>query len=195
MFTPRRLLFGRYSEAGFVFVFDSYLEIYGTRLSTGFHQQIVKKQIPGSSTEEASCRSIPMDFLRLTCLSVDEIHRLRQTCQTCATVRYPYNLKGMLCMHMSRTAREVDWLSEPDLGLERVTSLHNAQSLILILRESLERHHNPLMDPSISRFPSLHSNQTFVESIYDAVRPFSTPVLWDAVVCWKARNKLEGSGI
>lgn len=117
-----------------------------------------------------------MDSLLLSVTS-DEALKLHSSCVACAACRKPFNLQDLLLIHTHHIL-----LVDPpaELPLYTAPTLNTAQAVILILKECLDPATNPLMDPSKSRLPTLHSRRTYVETIYDAIHPFAAPVVLHA---------------
>jgi hypothetical protein len=152
-------MYGKYSKTGFIFLVPDGIEMYGTGYGETFNcmRDVDYQSWPGL-----------LDFLLLP-IDAEEAERLRQTCDACAKSNIQFNAVDLLLIHVP--FRDVE-----DTSLFSSTTLNNAQSVILIMRECLKAD-NPLK----TLFLNLHSKLTFVETIYDHVRPHTQPVLWSAV--------------
>ena len=157
--TLRYVLFGRYSQAGFLFEREGQIILFGTRKGKNFYKEVL------SLDEQAAS----WDILLIP-VSADEGEKLFETCDACARSNIPFNLIDLLLIHIP--FREVE-----DLSLFKAPTLNNAQAVILLLRECLSPG-SRLRGVS----EALHSRLTFVETIYDCIRPHSTPVPWESLV-------------
>ena len=165
----RSLMFGRYGGAGFMFVFKTRTELYSTCSGCVFTKQV----LPHTSALTHTPNTSDLDSLILS-VTPDEARKIHASCVACAACRKPFNLKDLLLIH----THHVLLIDPPaEIPLYTAVTLNNAQAIILILKECLDPATNPLMDPSKSRLPTLHSRRTYVETIYDAVRPFAAPVV------------------
>jgi len=105
-------------------------------------------------------------------LSVDgeETHKLLSSCQACAQTKKAFNLHDLLLIH-------VPFREPKEIPLFEATTLHNTQAVILILRECL----NP--DNRLRQgLEGLHSRQTYTETMYERLRPYTLPVLWTVLI-------------
>lgn len=166
----RYVFFGRYSRTGFLFVRDGEIVLFGTCQGATFYRQVLPLEEPASS----------YDFLLLP-VATEEGEKLYETCDACARSNIPFNLVDLLLIHVP--FREVE-----DLSLFNAPTLNNAQATILLLRECL-------LPGSRLRgvAEALHSRLTFVESIFDAIRPHATPVFWSGLVRLAGVNGLHGA--
>lgn len=164
----RSLMFGRYGGAGFMFVFKTRTELYSTCSGCVFTKQVLPHT---SALTHTPTRDLDSLILSVT---PDEARKIHGSCVACAACRKPFNLQDLLLIH----THHVLLIDPPaEIPLFTAVTLNDAQAIILILKECLDPATNPLMDPSKSRLPTLHSRRTYVETIYDAVRPFAAPVV------------------
>lgn len=167
----RCIMFGRYGGAGFMFVFKTRTELYSTCSGGVFTQQVLPHTPYSSNTRTAHTSDLDSLILSVT---PDEARKIHGSCVACAACRKPFNLQDLLLIH----THHVLLIDPPaEIPLYTAVTLNNAQAIILILKECLDPATNPLMDPAKSRLPTLHSRRTYVETIYDAVRPFAAPVV------------------
>ena len=155
----RHMMGGRYGEGGILFVMDNMMEGFWT--SKG-HKYRRHYWVNKCDRMWGGCEA---DLLLLS-LDEDEQYRLWCTCDACAQANKPFNLVDILLIHVPFR----DVLDRPVVD---APTLNNAQAIVLILREGL-RTDNPLRNG----LEGLNSRQTFVEDLYERVRPFALPILW-----------------
>jgi hypothetical protein len=155
----RHLMFGRYGEGGILFVMDNMMEGFWTSKGTKY------KRYYWVSKSERMWGGCEADLLLLS-LNDEEQYKLWSTCDACVQAGKPFNLMDILLMH-------VPFRDVPDRSVIDAPTLNNAQAIILMLRESL-RVDNPLRNG----IEGLNSRQTFMEDLYERIRPYSLPILW-----------------
>lgn len=147
-------LYGRFNVGGFLFIDEKSITMFKTKSGDSYGKYHWKDGAILSGRYE--CLLISADE--------GERHRLWTTCEACAIVKKPFNMRDLLLMHLP--FREVE-----DLPIDRAPTLNNAQAIILILRECL----NP--DNRLREgIEGLHSRQTLLEDLYDRLQPFAVPV-------------------
>jgi hypothetical protein len=157
--TVRHVMYGMYSEAGFLFVHDTYLECFWTSAGKTYRRKVWSVETI-SMWEESDT-----DFLLLS-VNEEEKQKLWATCDACVQARKPFNLIDLLLMYVP--FREVE-----DLPVVSAPTLNNAQAIIVILRECLDAN-NSLRQA----MADLNSRETFIENLYNRLRPYSLPVFW-----------------
>lgn len=162
--TPQFVMYGRYAFTGFLFAMEEEIITFGCSIQTPFLKNVMKtKPCPLINEDES------YDLLLLS-LNDTEKQKILDTCNALAIVKKPFNLKDLLLIHVPfRDIKEFSVLDAP--------ALNNAQAVITILRECLDPE-NVLRNA----LDGLHSRQTFVETIYDRVRPYSLLVLWPSIL-------------
>jgi len=154
--TVRGALYGRFSQVGFAVVHDENATLYVTNTGCIY-----------SEYDASKLTQMQRDTMTLLRLSVtqDEAEKIHKTCEACAKARIPFNLSDLLLIYMPlRDAR--------DVPLFEAETLNSAQAVILILRECLDPDHHLR-----GALEGLHSRQTFVETLYDRIRPYATPAV------------------
>lgn len=158
---PVYVLYGRFSRAGFLFVKDKRLIQFGTTSGRVFEQL--------QGLHDAALEEEDVELLLLS-MSEEEAHRILRTCEACASSKIPFNLRDLVLMYLPlRNVR--------DTPLFEVETLNHAQSIILILRECLEKDHE--LQPVLA---GLHSRQTFVETLYQHLLPYAQPLVRGSVL-------------
>lgn len=110
------------------------------------------------------------DFLRVS-VSSDELRRVDETCGACAKTKIPYNTRDMvLSIVPLRNPREKD--------IYHAQSLFCSQSIVLILRSSLEPDH-----PLQSSLSTVNSRTITPTQLYDLIRPHCSPAHTNQVIC------------
>jgi hypothetical protein len=160
--TPLHDLYGRYNVGGFMFIHDTTIQAFMTRQGEVF----TRYEWAGQGGEPM--REGTMDILML---SVDEQEqaRLLATCEACAEVKKPFNLQDLLLLYLP-------FYEVEELAFDTAPTLHNAQAVILILRECL-RMDNRLREG----LEGLHSRQTVLETLFDRLVPLTVPMTWAAI--------------
>jgi hypothetical protein len=155
----RYMMFGRYGEGGFLFVMDNMMEGFWTRKGQTYRRYY---WVNRTDRMWGSCEA---DLLLLS-LDDEEKHRLWTTCDACAQANKPFNLVDILLIH-------VPFRDAPDRSVIDAPTLNNAQAIILILRECLRS------DSALRNgIQGLNSRQTFMEDLYERIRPHALPILW-----------------
>ena len=154
--TLKAVLYGRFSQVGFAITQEG----GDTALFVTNAGHAYCKTYTGALTRE---HRDAMTLLRLS-VTQPEAEKIHETCEACVKARIPFNLADLLLMYMPlRDTR--------DVPLFEAEKLNNAQAVILILRECLDPDHHLR-----GAVEGLHSRQTFVEALYDRIRPYATPV-------------------
>ena len=170
--TPRTLpymMYGKYSDCGFVFVGESGIEMF---FSSDKFKRFTLKEYNQAEYE--------VDLL-LPSVDEDEKHRLKATCEACAEVGKPFNMLDVVLMY-------VPFASPKELRLEEAHTLNNTQAMILFLRECLNKD-NPLRQA----VADLHSRQTYLDTLYERLCQHALPVLWSSLgrgtLCQKCNDE------
>lgn len=161
----RYSLYGRFSQAGMLFVKDGQLIRFGTNGGESFSRV--------GPLDPTKCDDLELLLLPT---ALDEAETLLATCDACARARIPFNLRDLLAVHVS------PFFDLPDHSLFDAPTLNHAQSIILILRECLHKDH--VIQPVVK---GLHSRQTLLETLYFQLMPYTRPILVSSVV-------MDGSG-
>jgi hypothetical protein len=164
--SPRFILYGKYSSTGFIFINNDEIVSFGNTHRIPFSKTVYKSKPSSSSIKEID---ETYDFLLLP-VDDDEMAQILSTCSALVTVKKPFNLIDLLLIHMP--FRDI-----PELSVTEAPSLNNPQAVITILRECL----NP-ENTLRNGLDGLHSRQTFIETIYERVRPYTLPVVWSSLV-------------
>jgi len=151
----RTLVYGRYSRVGFAFSDKGKLFLYGTTQGEVFARH--------ERGEALLCHEEGKLDLLLPDLDAATVDAVFRTCEACAQAKLPFNLQDLLMMHVLQTA--------DDPRLFDCPKLHNAQAVILILRECLPAEHElrAALNPLNSRF-------TLPETLYDRIALYCLPV-------------------
>lgn len=151
-YSARYLVYGRYSQTGFIFEGSDGVRAFGTWLGGTFseYERGVDDLMP-----EWPGRLDALEIMPRLTQEVSET--LLKTCEACAQANIPFNLVDLLLIHMP--------FDKEDTRLFQVRSLNNCQAVILILRECVSPHHN--LHQVVKQ---MHSRQTLVETLYDKVR-------------------------
>lgn len=147
-------MYGRFNLGGFLFIDHAEIFMFATMQGSTFG----KFQWKGGPLLDGAC-----EYLMIS-VDEEERHRILTTCDACVEVKKPFNLKDMLLMHVP--FREVE-----DVPIDQVSTLNNAQAIILILRECL----NPC-NRLREGLEGLHSRQTLLEELFNRLQPFAVPV-------------------
>jgi hypothetical protein len=164
--SPRFIMYGKYASTGFLFVKEDEIVSFGNTHEMPFSNKVFRNRPNNLSIKESN---ETYDFLLLS-LEEDEKTRILSTCEALVTVRKPYNLLDLLLIH-------VPFRDIPELSVTDAPSLNNAQAVIAILRECLNQE-NALCNG----LHGLHSRQTFIETIYERVRPYTLLVEWSSLL-------------
>lgn len=160
------MLYGKFSEGGFLFVSETQIELFFTLQGGEFGKHVYPKD---GKCEVWNTDKFALDFLLLS-VDAEESRKIYSTCEACAKVHKPYNLRDMLLIHIP--FRQPDELSVID-----APTLNNAQAIILILRECLNS------DNSLRHgLEGLNSRQTLLSTLNDRLSPHALPVVWDSLV-------------
>lgn len=154
---PIAYMFGRYSLGGFLF-FDKQGEppFCFLTMAGGVYKRFQKSIFKSMFEWGYECLLIPVDE--------EEGDRILRTCDAVMQVKKPYNLKDIFLMHVP--FREVE-----DPPIDKAPTLHNAQAIILILRECL-RQDNRLREG----IAGLNSRQTMLDDVLSKLQPLCAPV-------------------
>jgi hypothetical protein len=173
----RHLLYGKYGEAGFLFVTDCMIEGFWTNSGQKYERRF------WTCKKDRFCEHSSVDFLLLP-VNDDEAYKLWGTCDACVQVGKPFNLVDLMLMH-------VPFRDAEDRSVYESSTLNNTQAVILILREGL-RLDNQLRNG----IEGLNSRQTLTETLYERLRPYTVPVFWShltSLVKWPADVELMDS--
>ena len=157
------MMYGKYEEGGLIFVSDTAIEGFYTVPDAEYSRHVLTHGRGWNSAKVAD------DFLLLS-LDEEEKRRLKATCEACATVKKPFNMRDVLLMY-------VPFVDLKELSIAEAPTLNNTQAIILLFRECLNAD-NPLR----KSVGVLHSRQTLLEAVYDRVAPHALPVLWSNLV-------------
>ena len=155
----RALMYGKYMSAGFLFLFEDRMDGFWTSLSGKYTRTTWR------SETARMYESGLTDFLLLP-VEHEEAGRLYATCDACEKAGKPFNLYDVLLMH-------VPFREPEDRSVIEAPTLNNTQAVILILRECLDQD-NQLRNALVG----LNSRQTFLDDLYDRLRPYTLPVYW-----------------
>lgn len=168
-------LYGRFNVGGFLFIDEKSITMFKTKPGDSYGKYRWKAGAILSGSYE--CLLISADE--------GERHRLWTTCEACAIVKKPFNMRDLLLMHVP--FREVE-----DLPIDRAPTLNNAQAIILILRECL----NP--DNQLREgLEGLHSRQALLEEIFVRLLPLAVPATaanLSALVQWEVNDSQGNPG-
>lgn len=162
--TPLYHIYGKYNICGFMFVDNFNVRAFSTHAGQVYTQFSCSQRDPPGHTEGHT------DFLMLS-IDQEEISRLLSTCEACAAIKKPFNLRDIVLMYAP--FREVE-----DLPVEHAPTLNNAQAMIVMLRSCL------CPDNSLRQaLDGLHSRQTLIETLYDhlVASNQTVPVTWSSI--------------
>jgi hypothetical protein len=146
------IMYGRYEEAGFIFIEEKELVIFDTK-----HGQEYQKYIYNRNNE-LNIAKMSVVFLLLN-IDNEETRKLRASCEACVLAHKPFNMKDVLLM-------QVPFRIPEEYSMYLAPTLNNTQAIILIMRESLNSD-NPLL----LAIKDLHSRQTILDVLYNCIKP------------------------
>jgi hypothetical protein len=163
--TIRYAMYGKYSMCTLIFVGEAEIECFYSVPGGVFSKYVITKGYNQTDFEA--------DFLLLS-LDEEEKRLLRLTCETCALVKKPYNLRDVLMLYAPFSGLFAD---QRELGIDEAPVLNNSQAVILFLRECLNCD-NPLR----RALDGLHSRQTFICALHERLASHALPVEWSSLV-------------
>jgi hypothetical protein len=102
------------------------------------------------------------DFLSVS-VSSEELRRISDTCEACVRTKLPYNTKDMLMSIIP--------LRNPkEKNIFQATSLFCSQSIVLVMRSSLDADH-----PLQQSLSNINSRTITPSQLYELLRPHCTP--------------------
>lgn len=161
--TPVHDLYGRYNLGGLMFIEETRVQAFMTRQGGVYASHEWEGQVQGAIQDGST------DFLML-CVDEEEGRKLLATCEACAAVKKPFNLKDLLLLYLP-------FFEPEDLAFDEAPTLHNAQAVILILRVSLRRD-NRLLEG----LEGLNSRQTMLQTLYEQILPFTVSITWGGIL-------------
>ena len=162
--TVQQLMYGRYTEGGFLFVGDSDIKGFFTIPDREY------SMVAFSESFISKCREggAAIEFLMLS-IDEEETRKIRATCEAFAKTHKPFNMKDVLLIH-------VPFREPVEISIFDAQTLNNTQAVILILRECLNQD-NPLR----VGLDGLNSRKTFMSDLYDRLAPYTLPVFWSSL--------------
>ena len=156
------LMYGKYTTGGILFVGDTKIEAFFTSQNDEYRSHVFTREKNGNQ-EKAE------DFLLLS-IDEEETRKMRATCEACVKAHKPFNLSDMLLIH-------IPFREPEEISVFAAQTLNSTQAVILILRECLNRD-NPLL----KGLEGLKSRQTFMDVLYDRLKPYTLPVSWTSLI-------------
>ena len=144
------VVFGKYKECGFIFEEGVELQAFFTLPNHTYHKTEFSMGLVSKWKEEG----LTLDCLLLD-LDMEEMRKVRATCEACAQSVKPFNLYDVVMMLVPF------WVPE-EIPLYEAKTLNNTQALILILRECLNEE-NPLR----KALEGMNSRKTCLNSVFE----------------------------
>jgi hypothetical protein len=167
-------LYGRYHLGGLMFIQETRVQAFMTRQGEVYASHEWEGHVQGVMQDGST------DFLML-CVDEEEGRQLLATCEACAAVKKPFNLKDLLLLYLP-------FYEPEDLAFDEAPTLHNAQAVILILRVCLRRD-NRLLEG----LEGLNSRQTMLQDLYNGILPFTVSITWGGILALVKRAVPERS--
>ena len=138
-----------------------WLSVFTININTGVFTEFRLSSSNVNGNQHAFIQSFneTHDILQLP-VSDDEAGRLLSTCRACVQAKKRYNYRDVLLYN-------VPFRSPEDRSIFEAPTLHDAQAVILMLRECLDKA-NPLLDAVLS----LNSRTTMPSTLFTSVEPY-----------------------